>query len=294
MFGRKERSQNNSGKIRINRFKTNYSEMFDSHLSAAQKHEWIKKVTVTAAEKQWNETLASLDELFESDILYYPTQQKDLLESLRVTHTEWMRIDRNLLTDEEASKLYDALHTSLPAFIYLIGLLKAARTTTDRNHEDDFLAVQKIVSDIQSDVLGVRAKVDAQKLARYRELHPSNPEHRLQSLEWPDYSALEDDLRNRITKIRQLWENQVGKMHNTKDEYLLERIVTDYLPSSLNLFNLFSSDQSIMKGEASKALHKQLDIIENHLKQMASTHFDEQMMMMQAQTEFLEERLKDD
>lgn len=71
---------------------------------------------------------------------------------------------------------------------------------------------------------------------------------------------------------------------------MLERTVTDYIPSSMSLYLPFISAGIKRESTARKALLSQLQLIKDHLENIAEWSFNEQMRTVDAQTEFLKDR----
>lgn len=270
-----------------------YTDQFDAPLSGSEKLSWIQNATQKNLLTQWGETLLRVEELFSEPILYYPENQPEMLRTLTNLKHEWMKIDRRLVTESEAQILYDIMHKELPALIYRLSMLKSTRDSVSQNHEDNHLSLRKKMDQLSSDIFRVRAVVDAQKLARFKELNPGESNVHLSKLNWPSYDAVPSDVQQKLEEIRSLWEAQKGKVLTVEDEYLLERIVTDYIPSSLGLYNPFISDKMELETTARQALLSQLDIIQGHLERMSERSFEEQMKTLNAQTKFLKDRFMD-
>jgi hypothetical protein len=270
-----------------------HTEQFDSNISPEAKADWVRQVSQRNLLIQWGEALLRVEELFTETVLYYPEKQKEVLKTLNKLKAEWLKTDRKLVTVAEAVVLYDVLHKELPALIYRLGLLKATRGSSNKNHEDDYLDLWRKLEQLLSAVFTVRAKVDAQKLARFQNLSPSSSTTQLTGLSWPVYSDTPEDVAIRLADLGELWSAQREKVHTVEDEYLLERIVTDYIPSSFQLYAPFISGRVEMESIARAALLSQLELIQDHLENVAETSFREQMKTVNAQTEFLKDRLKD-
>lgn len=275
----------------LNRKKRDYTEKFESDLSSSAKHAWVKEVSQQNLLSQWGEALLRIEELFVTPILYYPEKQPEVLRELNTLKTEWLKIDRELLEEEEAAILYDVLHKEIPALIYRFNLLKSTRNSLNQNHEDDYLNLQKKLERVFSDVSRVRAQADTQKLARFKNLHPGAPNTHLTKLDWPTFPGLPAEIQTTLDELHTLWGSQKGKVQTVEDEYLLERIVTDYIPSSVSLYKPFISDSEELEATAREALLSQLQLITGHLQSMSKRSFGEQMKSINAQTQFLKDRL---
>ena len=276
----------------LSRKSNDHTEQFDAILPAEEKAKWVKQVSQRNLLTQWGEALLRVEELFTETVLYYPEKQPEVLKALHKLKMEWIKADRELMTVSEAVVLYDVLHKEIPALIYRLGLLKATRGSSNKNHEDDYLHLQKKLEQLLTAVLTVRAKVDAQKLSRFKDLHPGAPSTHLSQLSWPVYTDISEDITEKLAELGTLWKAQRENVHSIEDEYLLERIVTDYIPSSFQLYAPFISGKVEMESTARIALLGQLSLIQGHLEKVAETNFREQMKTMNAQTEFLKDRLK--
>lgn len=274
----------------MNRKSTDFTDQFESNATPEEKSEWLTRASQLNLLTQWGESLLRVEELFTGTVLYYDSQQAEVLKALNTLKAEWLRIDRKLVTIPEAVVLYDVLHKEIPALIYRFGVLKSTRSSSNKNHEDDQLDLQTKMEQLLSSVLSVRAKVDAQKLARFRESTTTAQSTHLSQLSWPVYGSLSDDLAGKLAEMGELWKVQKENVSSVEDEYLLERIVTDYVPSSLLLYSQFNSDSVEMESTARAALLGQLDLIQNHLEKVAEKTFREQMKTVNAQTEFLKDR----
>lgn len=268
--------------------RNDYTEQFETNATPEEKQLWIKNATQLNLLTQWGESILRVEEIFAETVLYYPSQQPEVLKTLNKIKAEWLKSDRGLVNVEEAVVLYDVLHKEIPALIYRLGLLKATRDSSNRNHEDDSLALQNKLEQLLSYVFTVRAKVDAQKLSRFK---GTVAQASLSRLSWPVYEANAEEVVTKLAELGVLWEAQRGNVHTVEDEYLLERIVTDYIPSSFQLYAPFISGRVEMESTARAALMSQLDLIQNHLERVAETTFREQMKTVNAQTEFLKDRL---
>lgn len=275
----------------LNRKKRDYTDKFASNISPAAKHAWMKQASQQNLLSQWGEALLRIEELFMNPILYYPEKQPEVLRELHNLKTEWLKIDRELLEENEAETLYDVLHQEVPALIYRFNILKSTRNALNQNHEDDYLSLQKKLEQVFSEVSRVRALADTQKLARFKNLHPGAPNKHLTKLDWPTFPELPANIQASLIELRTLWENQKGKVQTVEDEYLLERIVTDYIPSSVSLYQPFISDNAELEAAAREALLSQLQLILGHLQGMSKRSFGEQMKSINAQTQFLKDRL---
>lgn len=270
---------------------TDYTDQFCTKASPGDKLAWLQQVTQRNLLTQWGETILRVEELFTETVLYYHDNQQNVLQALNRLQNEYMRIDRQLVTIEEAVTLYDVMHTELPALVYRLGLLKSTRSSSNRNHEDDYLDLQKKMEQLLTGILTVKAKVDAQKLSRFSNLNSSQTTQ-LTSLKWPIFNDLPEQVQEELNVLQILWTAQKDKVHTVEDEYILERIVTDYIPSSMSLYFPFISAKMEMENTAREALLTQLQLIKNHLENISERNFNEQMRTVKAQTEFLKDRFK--
>lgn len=268
-----------------------YTDQFRTSNTPGEKLAWVQQVTQRKLLTQWGETILRIEELFTETVLYYPENQKEVLKAINRLQAEFLKIDRQLVTQEEAATLYDVMHTELPALVYRLGLLKSTRGSSNRNHEDDYLDLQKKMEQLLSNVLTVRAKVDAQKLSRFSDSH-SDQTTQLSNLSWPTFTNLPESIQEELRTLQSLWSAQKDKVHTVEDEYLLERIVTDYIPSSMSLYFPFISAKMEMEKPAREALLSQLQLIKNHLENVSERNLNEQMRIVNAQTEFLKDRFK--
>lgn len=268
-----------------------YTDQFRTSNTQGEKLAWVQQVTQRKLLTQWGETILRIEELFTETVLYYPENQKEVLKAINRLQAEFLKIDRQLVTQEEAGTLYDVMHTELPALVYRLGLLKSTRGSSNRNHEDDYLDLQKKMEQLLSNVLTVRAKVDAQKLSRFSDSH-SDQTTQLSNLSWPTFTNLPENIQEELRTLQSLWSAQKDKVHTVEDEYLLERIVTDYIPSSMSLYFPFISAKMEMEKPAREALLSQLQLIKNHLENVSERNLNEQMRIVNAQTEFLKDRFK--
>lgn len=275
----------------LSRRVTDYTDQFQTKASPAEKLSWMQEVTQRNLLAQWGETILRIEELFAETVLYYHDNQQNVLKAINRLQSEYMRIDRQLLTVEEAATLYNVMHTELPALVYRLGMLKSTRGSSNRNHEDDYLDLQKKMEQLLSNILSVKAKVDAQKLSRFTNLSSSQTTQ-LSNLQWPTFSDLPEQVTEELEILRGLWTAQKNEIHKVEDEYILERIVTDYIPSSMSLYFPFISAKIEMENTARKALLTQLQLIKNHLENISERNFNEQMRTVKAQTEFLQDRFK--
>lgn len=270
---------------------TDYTDQFCTKASPGEKLAWLQQVTQRNLLTQWGETILRVEELFTETVLYYHDNQQNVLQALNRLQNEYMRIDRQLVTVEEAVTLYDVMHTELPALVYRLGLLKSTRSSSNRNHEDDYLDLQKKMEQLLSSILTVKAKVDAQKLSRFSNFSSSQTTQ-LSNLKWPSFSDIPDQVQDELNVLQVLWSAQKDKVHTVEDEYILERIVTDYIPSSMSIYFPFISAKMEMENTAREALLTQLQLIKNHLENISERNFNEQMRTVKAQTEFLQDRFK--
>lgn len=275
----------------LSRRVTDYTDQFQTKASPAEKLSWMQEVTQRNLLAQWGETILRIEELFAETVLYYHDNQQNVLKAINRLQSEYMRIDRQLLTVEEAATLYNVMHTELPALVYRLGMLKSTRGSSNRNHEDDYLDLQKKMEQLLSNILSVKAKVDAQKLSRFTNLSSSQTTQ-LSNLQWPTFSDLPEQVTEELEILRGLWTAQKNEIHKVEDEYILERIVTDYIPSSMSLYFPFISAKIEMENTAREALLTQLQLIKNHLENISERNFNEQMRTVKAQTEFLQDRFK--
>lgn len=267
-----------------------YTDQFETTANMEEKAEWIKAASQLNLLTQWGESLLRVEEIFTETVLYYPSQQPEFLKTLNKIKTEWLKSDRNLVTVTEAAILYDVLHKEIPALIYRLGLLKSTRSSSNQNHEDDYLALQLKLEQLLNSVFTVRAKVDAQKLARFKEMNPTRTTS-LAQLIWPNYTNIPEEVKEKLKELGIIWNTQRKNINTVEDEYLLERIVTDYIPSSFQLYSQFLSGRIEMEAEARASLMSQLHIIQERLERITQTTFREQMKTVATQTEFLRDRL---
>lgn len=268
-----------------------YTDQFSTNLPPSEKLAWVQQVTQRNLLTQWGEATLRVEELFTETVLYYPEKQREFIKAINRLQAEFLKIDRQLVTAEEASVLYDVLHMELPALVYRLGVLKSTRGSSNKNHEDDYLDLQKKMEQLLTSVLTVRAKVDAQKLSRFSSLNSSQTTQ-LSNLTWPTFTDLPEPVQEELGTLQTLWASQKDKVHTVEDEYLLERIVTDYVPSSLSLYFPFISARMEMENTAREALMSQLQLIKDHLENVSERNFNEQMRTVKAQTEFLKDRFK--
>jgi hypothetical protein len=274
----------------LSRKHKDFTDQFESAVTPAEKALWIKTVSQRNLLTHWGEALLRVEELFTETVLYYPEKQPDVLKFLKKLEAEWLKADRKLVTVEEAIVLYDVLHKEIPALIYRFGLLKSTRASSEKNHEDDYFEVQKKLEQLMSAVLTVRAKVDAQKLSRFKDLNPGSASNQLSRLTWPVYADMPEDVSAKLADLGVIWNSQRENVHTIEDEYLLERIVTDYIPSSLQLYAPFISAKMEVETAARTALLGQLQLIQDHLEELSARNLKEHMRTVNAQTEFLKDR----
>jgi len=252
---------------------------------------WVRAASTRNLITQWSEIMLRLQEILSGNVLYYPEQQKVLLDQIDVIRKEWMLVDRQLVTDDEAGLLYRIINQDAPEMIQRLGQMKAERASTSANHEGNYLEVSERVRKVLGEVSQLRTKTDAQKLSRYTESTDGTVEQHLASLAFPTYSDLPADFDERMQNMRTLWESLQSEVHSVEDEYLLERVVTDYLPNSVELYLSFLKGPERLRQQAKEAFLNQLSLLSGRLEAVQEAALEQKMKAMNAQSQFLEERL---
>jgi len=72
---------------------------------------------------------------------------------------------------------------------------------------------------------------------------------------------------------------------------LLERLVTDYIPSSVELYQSFTKARESQLQEAQNTLSAQLELIKQRVSSIQEGILGQQLKAMNAQTDFLTQRL---
>lgn len=252
---------------------------------------WIREVSTRNLITQWNEIVLRFEEMLTGKVLYYPEQQVSLLSSVHLVKKEWNLIDRQLVSDAEALLMFSILNNEMPKLLTKIGEMKAQRSSMAANHEDNYLIIAEIVKNIVSDVVKLRSKVDAQKLSRYTDATKEEAHQHLASMSFPVYSTLPQELSAQLQSVSDLWEKLQLQVHTVEDEYLLERLVTDYIPNSVELYMAFSDANTAQQAEAKNLLSNQLRLMSERLTVVKENAMGQHLKAMRAQTEFLTERL---
>jgi len=252
---------------------------------------WVRAASMRNLITQWSEIMLRLQEILAGNVLYYPEQQKVLLDQIDVIRKEWMLVDRQLVTDDEAGLLYRIINQDAPEMIQRLGQMKAERASTSVNHEGNYLEVSERVRKVLGEVSQLRTKTDAQKLSRYTESTDGTIEQHLASLAFPTYSDLPTDFAEQMQIMRTLWESLQSEVHSVEDEYLLERVVTDYLPNSVELYLSFLKGPEKLRQQAKEAFLNQLSLLSGRLEAVQEAALEQKMKAMNAQSQFLEERL---
>jgi hypothetical protein len=252
---------------------------------------WVRAASTRNLITQWSEIMLRLQEILSGNVLYYPEQQNVLLNQIDVIRKEWMLVDRQLITDDEAGLLYRIINQDAPEMIQRLGQMKAERASTSANHEGNYLEVSERVRKVLGEVSQLRTKTDAQKLARYTESTNGTVEQHLASLAFPIYADLPTEFDEQLQNMRELWESLQSEVHSVEDEYLLERIVTDYLPNSVELYLSFLKGPERLRQQAKEAFLSQLSLLFGRLEAVQEAALVQKMKAMNAQSQFLEERL---
>lgn len=264
----------------------------EESITKEMKHSWVKSVPQRSLMTQWQEMLLRVAELFNENILYYPEKQEDMLIALEGVKTDWMMIDRQLASTDETAVMYDIINGTFPALVSRFTVIKASKNSQQRNPEDDFLSVQKQVEQMHMAVTKVRAAVDAQRFTRFRNLEHHEESKQLSALSFPEFAGLPEEVTTKLSVLQKIWVSQQETSHPIEDEYLLERIVTDYIPSSVGLYKPFIDDTMGLEATAREALIMQLGLIEANLKAVVNRNLQEQLKSLNAQTDFLTARLE--
>lgn len=252
---------------------------------------WVREVSTRNLITQWNEISLRFEELFIGNVLYYPEQQASFVSSLHLLKKEWMLIDRQLVSDTEAVLMFSVLNVEVPKLLTKIGEMKAERGSMTANHEDNYLIIVEKVKKIVSDVVKLRSKVDAQKLSRYTSTVNEEASQHLTSMSFPFYSNLPENIAAQLLNVAALWNKLQPQVHAVEDEYLLERLVTDYIPNSVELYMAFSDANEAQRTEAAELLSNQLRLMAERLTMVKENAMGQQLKAMRAQSEFLGERL---
>jgi hypothetical protein len=268
-----------------------FSKASTSEVDSSAKVTWVKNASKKDLSAQWAEIVNRLHELLTGDVLYYPEQQKNLLSSISLIRDEWMLIDKQLMTDEESVNMYWVINKEMPNLIMSLGQMKAERSSSSANHEGNYLEISKRVRQMQEGVMRLRAKTDAEKLSRFTDPANSNSHQNLSTLSFPAYPDLPVAIQEKLAEIGVLWRELQDETHTTENEYLLERLVTDYIPSSVELYQSFTKARESQLQEAQDTLSAQLELIKQRVSSIQEGILGQQLKAMNAQTDFLTQRL---
>lgn len=250
---------------------------------------WIRAASTRNLITQWNETLLRFSEILSGNVLYYPEQQKTILNYIETIKHEWMLVDRQLLTDEEAETMYVILNMRLPQLLMRFGEMKAERNSMSVNHEGNYLKISETVTSMVKTITQLRTKTDAQKLTRYTQ--QEDTQLHLQAITFPTLSDLPESSVMLSVQLKALWLKLQESVLSVEDEYIVERVATDYLPNSVDLYRTFADAETVLLAQAETALNTQLQVMISRLQSIQASVHAQQLKNLNAQTDFLNERL---
>ncbi len=207
-------------------------------------------------------------------------------EGLDFCRTAWMRIDRSLVTDDEAVILYNILKYELTHFV---GYYKTKVLT-----QPIFFALsggyEHYVSSCYENIVNIQTAVNNRKLRQDVVSTSVVPVGHLfdQSL-LPVFTA---EVLGVLQRLEKLWLQANSKQNNVDDEFFLERTKDSYVPEALNLYKLFHTAPDDVKVQAEKLLLEQLGMIENHVLVIVKTQFEQNLKLLETQTVFIRSKVE--
>jgi len=207
------------------------------------------------------------------------------LDAFQQIHRYWFEIDRNRITDEQAKKLFYAIHIELPVAIssYVTYALKYSISSAwDHNASSKFAAVFTTLAAIRNDqVTSFQADSFVTIAQNVNEV----------TSKFPTLSTSNSIVMNTLTRVNELWEQASARKNSVEDEYFLEQVASAYIPDSWRLFQTFRFAPESSQATAEKLFLDQLALIETHLVRMLSTAMEQNLMAMRSQLGFLEARV---
>jgi hypothetical protein len=207
------------------------------------------------------------------------------LDAFQQIHRYWFEIDRNRITDEQAKKLFYAMHVELPAGIstYVTYALRYGLSYAwSHNASSKFAAVFTTLADIRNDqVTSFQANSFVPVAQNSNEV----------TLKFPTLSTSNSVVMSTLTRVNELWEQASTRKNSVEDEYFLEQVASTYIPDSWRLFQTFRFAPEASQATAEKLFLEQLALIETHLVRMLSTAMEQNLMAMRSQLGFLEARV---
>lgn len=268
-------------------------------INAKDKLLWMRNVTAPEVSRQWDEAYRLVSGLLgklSDDYIVYMTDRSSLALELRAIRKEWLSVDRTLVSEREAVILYDVLHRDIPQLAKFLGAVRA-EWNSGSSKRALLAEINKKVGDAKRSTLNAKAQADAETLIRYQrekavsavEMHQSP---NINGQTWPTFSEiLPDTVKTKLATLQGLWTSQIAVVTDIKDEFLLERIASNYVPSSVNLYEMLMNGEEETHKVAEESLLSQLVLVEKHLRELSARTVKDQLNSQKAQTEFLKTRL---
>lgn len=205
-----------------------------------------------------------------------------LSSTLEALQANVLKIDRNLLNDQNAEYFFEIIQRELP---WAISEYQKIVFGKEIYYPMVWESFSSIFLKTPLEKLGVMRTQQATMQALL-DVDPAKKEIK----HFPKMSSNNQNVTASLQKVENLWsQNKTGK-HSVEDEYFLEQTVTSYVPEAWRMFITFQNAPKEIQTKATEVFLKQMDLIQNQLYQILQRNMELNLSTMQAQFDFLEQK----
>lgn len=204
-------------------------------------------------------------------------------DGLAQIHRFWFDIDRNLLTEEQAVKMFDIINTQLPRHIggYAADSLNLGMTRAWAGYRDFGLSCR--FNEILISISNIRNMQTAGLAVKNIPVSAGE----VVVIMFPKFSTDNKNISSTLFRTSELWRQASERKNSIEDEYFLEQVASSYLPEAWKLFETFRFAPDESKTAAEKIFMEQLGLIENHIVYILKNAMAQSLVAMRSQVGFL-------
>lgn len=208
-----------------------------------------------------------------------------VIDKVRYLRRQWLLLDSSLLSLEQASNLWELLETKLPVTFdaYERVAISLGHSNQSSYNTYPHLGLPQNFRNFLESATN-----------QIREMKNPVQEKPSQAEEWspfPQVDANEPDVAAKLESIEKLWVAAVEAEPSMDDKYLLEQIITRYIPETWTLYQRFHSSMEPMKARSKAEVLEQLDTIEKQLVDITDFRLQNDLDTMQIQSQFLKDKV---
>lgn len=249
---------------------------------------WVHQAT----KKEVEAAISEVHELFNAalnprtmETLDKPTHAQVMAAMTPVTD-EWLKIDRNHITDEDAMKMFNILMSYLPEKAALYKRRGQEEGLWQFWNRHKFHGGVSFASQLQDpyDILSrIRRESHIRKTTSGVLLQVEKPEN----VTFPSFAATDPDVVEALSELKKVWVQ--AKLNNltVEDEFFIDQSALSYLPDAWKMFDGFQLAKPASKDAAKRIFLEQITLISGRLDAIVDDKHDLSLQQMEAHTAFL-------